>query len=183
MPDKIREMHKPNYRDYESISIKEQTNEFIAICRYSYLVSEEISKIMVCIDGSESSIKAAKRVLDMAEKYKAEVIAIHISFIPYYLRRLPQYGWEELHAYDVEQMKDWLKNIMIKANKHSINIKTLVKGTTSSVVNEIIGSADAENIDLFVLGSTGKSRLDRVLVGSVAQGVMTNAKCSVLVVR
>jgi len=138
---------------------------------------------MVCIDGSEASIKAVRKVLDMANKYNAEVIAIHISFIPYYLRRLPQYGWEELHAYVVEQMKDWLKNIMIEANEKNIHFNTLVKDTTSSIVNEIIRSADAENIGLIVLGSTGKSRLERMLVGSVAQGVMTNAKCSVLVVR
>lgn len=39
-------------------------------------MSEEISKIMVCIDGSECSIKAAKKVLEMAKKYKSEVIAI-----------------------------------------------------------------------------------------------------------
>ena len=96
---------------------------------------------------------------------------------------MPQYGWEELHAYVVEQMKDWLKNIMIEANEKNIHFKTLVKDTTSSIVNEIIRSADAENIGLIVLGSTGKSRLDRMLVGSVAQGVMTNAKCSVLAVR
>ena len=146
-------------------------------------MSEEISKIMVGIDGSEASIKAVRKVLDMAKKYSAEVIAIHISLIPYYLRRLPHSGWEELHAYDDEQMKDWLKNIMIEANEKNIHFKALVKETTSSIVNEIIRSADAENIDLIVLGSTGKSRLDRMLVGSVAQGVMTNAKCSVLVVR
>jgi len=146
-------------------------------------VSEEISKIMVGIDGSEASIKAVRKVLDMAKKYSAEVIAIHISLIPYYLRRLPQSGWEELRAYDDEQMKIWLKNIMIEANEKNIHFKALVKETTSSIVNEIIRSADAENIDLIVLGSTGKSRLDRMLVDSVAQGVMTNAKCSVLVVR
>jgi nucleotide-binding universal stress UspA family protein len=146
-------------------------------------VSEEISKIMVCIDGSEASIKAARKVLDMAKRYKAEVIAIHISFIPYYLRRLPQYGWEELHAYDVEQMKDWLKNITIEADEQNIHFKTLVKETTASIVKEIITSADEEKVDLIVLGSTGKSRLERVLVGSVAQGVMNIAKCSVLLVR
>jgi len=146
-------------------------------------VSEEISKIMVCIDGSETSIKAAREVLDMAKKYKPKVIAIHISFIPYYLRRLPQYGWDEIHAYDVEQMKDWLKNIEIEADEQNIHFKTLVKETTSSIVKEIITSADEEKVDLIVLGSTGKSRLERVLVGSVAQGVITNAKCSVLLVR
>lgn len=146
-------------------------------------MSEEISKIMVCIDGSENSIKTARRVLEMAKKYKAEVIAIYISFIPYYLRRLPQYAWQELHIYDVEQMKEWLKDIVIQANEQNIQLKTLVKETTSSVVREITRSADEEKVDLIVVGSTGKSRLDRMLVGSVAQGVITNAKCSVLLVR
>ena len=74
-------------------------------------MSEEISKIMVGIDESEASIKAVRKVLDMTKKYSAEVIAIHISLIPYYLRRLPQSGWEELRAYDDEQMKIWLKNM------------------------------------------------------------------------
>jgi nucleotide-binding universal stress UspA family protein len=146
-------------------------------------MSEGISKLMVCIDGSEASIKAAIKVLEMAKKYKAEVIAIYISFIPYYLRRLPQYGWEGLHAYDVDQMKEWLKDIATQANEHNIQFRTLVKETTASVVKEIIKSADEEEVNLIVLGSTGKSRLDRMLVGSVAQGVMTNAKCSVLLVR
>jgi nucleotide-binding universal stress UspA family protein len=146
-------------------------------------MSEEISKIMVCIDGSEASIKAAIKVVEMAKKYKAEVIAIYISFIPYYLRRIPQYGWEGLHDFDVEQMKLWLKDIITQANKNNVHLKTLVKETTASVIKEIIKSADEEEVDLIVLGSTGKSRLDRMLVGSVAQGVMTNAKCSVLVVR
>lgn len=69
------------------------------------------------------------------------------------------------------------------ANEYNIQFKTMVKETTTSVVKEIVSNADAEKVDLIVLGSTGKSRLDRMSVGSVAQGVMTNAKCSVLVVR
>ena len=146
-------------------------------------MSEEISKIMVCIDGSEASIKAARKGLEIAEKHKAEVITIYISFIPYYLRRLPQYGWEGLHEYDVEQMKIWLDDIVKQAKNYDIQFKTLVKETTSSVVKEIINSAEEEKIDLIVVGSTGKSKLDRMLVGSVAQGVVTNAKCSVLLVR
>lgn len=146
-------------------------------------MNEEISKIMVCIDGSEASIKTARKALEIAKKHKAEVIAIYISFIPYYLRRLPQYDWEGLREYDVEQMKIWLDDIVKQAKNYDIQFKTLVKETTSSVVKEIIKSAEEEKIGLIVVGSTGKSKLDRMLVGSVAQGVVTNAKCSVLLVR
>ena len=146
-------------------------------------MNEEISKIMVCIDGSQASIKTARKALEIAKKHKAEVIAIYISFIPYYLRRLPQYDWEGLREYDVEQMKIWLDDIVKQAKNYDIQFKTLVKETTSSVVKEIIKSAEEEKIGLIVVGSTGKSKLDRMLVGSVAQGVVTNAKCSVLLVR
>ncbi|HET6590537.1 MAG TPA: universal stress protein [Candidatus Nitrosocosmicus sp.] len=146
-------------------------------------MSEEISKIMVCIDGSECSIKAAKKVLAMAKKYRSEVIVIYISPIPYYLKRLPQYALDDLHSHDVEQMNNWLKDIIILGDEYHVQLKTIVKETTTSVVKEIVNSADAEKVDLIALGSTGKSRLDRMLVGSVAQGVMTNAKCSVLIVR
>ena len=146
-------------------------------------MNEEISKIMVCIDGSEASIKTARKALEIAKKHKAEVIAIYISFIPHYLRRLPQYDWEGLREYDVEQLKIWLDDIVKQAKNYDIQFKTLVKETTSSVVKEIIKSAEEEKIDLIVVGSTGKSKLDKTLVGSVAQGVVTNAKCSVLLVR
>ena len=80
-------------------------------------------------------------------------------------------------------MKIWLDDIVKQAKNYDIQFKTLVKETTSSVVKEIIKSAEEEKIDLIVVGSTGKSKLDRMLVGSVAQGVVTNPKCSVLLVR
>jgi nucleotide-binding universal stress UspA family protein len=80
-------------------------------------------------------------------------------------------------------MNNWLKDVTSKAKEDNINFKIKVKQTNTSIVEEIIKSADAENIDLIVIGSTGKSRLERIFVGSVAQGVISNAKCSVLLVR
>ena len=55
--------------------------------------------------------------------------------------------------------------------------------TESSIATEIIKKAKEYNADLIILGSTGKSKLERLLLGSVAQSVLTYAKCSVLIAR
>lgn len=146
-------------------------------------MSKEISSIMVCIDGSKISLKASRKAFDLAKKYKSEFCAIYVSSIPDSINRAPQYARDELYRYDIEQMNNWLKDVTSKAKEDNINFKIKVKQTNTSIVEEIIKSADAENIDLIVIGSTGKSRLERIFVGSVAQGVISNAKCSVLLVR
>ena len=43
--------------------------------------------------------------------------------------------------------------------------------------------ANEENIDLIVMGSSGKSGFDRFIMGSVADKVVNSAKCAVLVVH
>ncbi len=146
-------------------------------------MSEEFSSIMVCIDGSKISFKAARKAFNLAKKYRSEISAIYVSFIPDSMSRAPQYTRDELHQHDVEQMKYWLKDVTPEAKEDNINFKIKVKQTNTSIVEEIIKIADAENIDLIVIGSTGKSKLERIFVGSVAQGVVSNAKCSVLLVR
>ena len=76
-----------------------------------------------------------------------------------------------------------VKDVIAEAKIDNINFKIKVKKADTSIVEEIINIAEAERIDLIVIGSTGKSRLERILVGSVAQGVISNEKCSVLLVR
>jgi nucleotide-binding universal stress UspA family protein len=146
-------------------------------------MTEEISNILVCIDGSKISLKAARKAFDLAKKYTSEITAIYVSVIPDSISHAPQYAWDELYKYNIEQMNNWLKDIINETKEHDINFKIKIKQTDTSIVEEIIKIAEIENIDLIVIGSTGKSRLERIVVGSIAQGVVSNAKCSVLLVR
>jgi universal stress protein A len=52
-----------------------------------------------------------------------------------------------------------------------------------SPVDEIVQFAERENVDLIVMGSHGRTGLSRLLMGSIAEGVMRRAPCPVLVVR
>jgi hypothetical protein len=48
---------------------------------------------------------------------------------------------------------------------------------------EIVALAKAENVDLIVMSSHGRSGLSRILLGSTAEAVMRLAPCPVLVVK
>ncbi len=53
----------------------------------------------------------------------------------------------------------------------------------TSIVGAIVEYAEHENIDLLVIGSRGLTGFKKLLVGSVASGVVTYAHCPVMVVK
>jgi nucleotide-binding universal stress UspA family protein len=53
----------------------------------------------------------------------------------------------------------------------------------SSVAAGLLDLSDAEDVDLLVVGSHGRTGLDRILLGSVAERVVRHASCPVLTVR
>lgn len=121
--------------------------------------------------------------LDIAKRYKAKVLAFYVSIVPTSIRRAAKYLWDEMYNNNLEQVSKWLKDITDETKDDHIDLKIEIRETESSIATEIIKKADEYNADLIVLGSTGKSKFERLLLGSVAQGVMTYAKCSVLVIR
>ena len=54
---------------------------------------------------------------------------------------------------------------------------------TGSPAAQILKLAEQERIDLIVMGSHGRTGLSKLLMGSVAEGVMRKAKCPVLIVK
>jgi len=53
----------------------------------------------------------------------------------------------------------------------------------TSIVQAIVELAAKENVDLIVMGTRGMTGFKKLLLGSVSDGVVTHAQCSVLVVR
>ena len=68
-----------------------------------------------------------------------------------------------------------------KLNETDVKITHVIReGSPAKVILEV---ANEENIDLIVMGSSGKSGFDRFIMGSVADKVVNSAKCAVLVVH
>ncbi|GIU72477.1 MAG: hypothetical protein KatS3mg003_1956 [Candidatus Nitrosocaldaceae archaeon] len=141
----------------------------------------DVKKILVPIDGSESSFEAAKYALKIAKMNNAKVTLLHVSAIPPF----PRY-FESLEKYEEEVRKEaeeWFNKIKNFEEAKEVDIDQVVNTTALSVVEGIIHIADEGNFDLIIISPRGKSRLKRLLLGSVTTGVVTYATCPVLVVR
>jgi nucleotide-binding universal stress UspA family protein len=77
---------------------------------------------------------------------------------------------------------EWLKQIEEAAKKKGIRLKSEVLDGDSKV-EIIIDYANENSVDLIVMGSRGLTGFKRRLLGSVANAVVSNASCPVMVVR
>jgi nucleotide-binding universal stress UspA family protein len=148
----------------------------------------KISKILVAVDGSETSIIAANHAISLAEKYEAQLIIMNVLHLRT-LRQIsssfitaPTFGLEEEKKLK-EDAKKWLDDIRKKAEKKGLVSKTKIIEEATSIVGTIVELAENEMVDLIVVGTRGSTGFRRMLLGSVAQGVVTYSHCPVLVVR
>src|SRR5262245_3778277 len=138
-----------------------------------------IKSILVPTDFQNPSIHAVQYAFDLASKVGAVVHLLHVyqpavvptasgsGYIPYEsLRRDAKAGLEELAApYQGSPVLGELIAVM------------------GNPKLEILQAADARGVDLIVLGSHGRRRLSRVFLGSVAESVMRESRCPVLIAR
>ena len=68
-------------------------------------------------------------------------------------------------------------------NNNNIQLQTEVIVTATSIVSAIVEYAKNRNVDLIVTGTRGRSQFKKLLLGSVASGVITDAACPVMVVK
>jgi nucleotide-binding universal stress UspA family protein len=152
-------------------------------------MAQQISKIVVPIDGSKNSMEAADYAVKMAEKYGSKVSVVHIVNIDQYLQSLGLYrlSYPDPIKKKIEEAKaevqKWFSEITENAKQRRVRVKTDVIDTPLSVVASIVNYADREKADLIVVGTRGRSGIGKMLLGSVASGVVTYAPCPVLVVR
>lgn len=143
----------------------------------------KFSKILVAVDGSQASMDAADQAIEMARKYNSELIALHVilSDTTIFGTNPPQ------HIDEIKQQaQQYLDKIKQKLpNQHDnnkIQMRTELISSATAVAG-IVGFAEKENVDLIVIGTRGRSGFKRLLLGSVASGVVNYAHCPVMIVK
>jgi nucleotide-binding universal stress UspA family protein len=145
-----------------------------------------ISKVLVAIDGSDASMDAADYAISISKQYNAKLLyALHVIH-PADVDLFGPTGETSAAAYytidmDKEAQK-YLNNVKLKASEKNIQIKAEVIASTNTA-GGIVDYAEDKDIDLIVIGTRGKSGFKKMLLGSVASGVVTYAHCPVLVVK
>jgi len=136
-------------------------------------------KVLVATDGSEHSMKAVKRALELAEKQGAQVTLMSVAYFGAdYLEEMPPNIREKLE----DSARAALKKAKALFDAKNLPVETvLVSGLVPA--NLIIRKAQEGKFDRIILGSTGLTALDKVLMGSTAAKVVAHAPCEVTVVR
>ena len=136
-------------------------------------------------------MKAIDYAVNLAEKYKSEIIALHVLYsqtgFAFHKETvagtITSSSLNDLNLEAKQEAEKWFKEIIKRAEKMNVQIKTEVVFTVISVVEGILTHAEKENIDLIIIGSKGKSGWKKLIVGSVASGISTYAHCPILIVR
>ena len=147
----------------------------------------EIRNILVPIDGSEYSLHAAQYAARIARNEKVQLFCIHIvnPRMPYGYATPAASSKESQNYEDIKhKVESWFDIVRNMAKVEGIpDIKTEIFIDVKSIIESIIDYATRKNIDLIVIGTRGRTGLKRFFMGSVANGVIQHAHCSVLVVR
>jgi nucleotide-binding universal stress UspA family protein len=151
---------------------------------------KNFSKILVAIDGSENSMKAAVYAIDIAKKDNSQLIALTVldvstpRRVSSYFITAPTYGLIELEE-KRKEAQQWLDKFeKLAAKENNVKLKSeIIEDPISRVGSAIVDYAERENVDLIVIGSRGRTGFKKMLLGSVASDVVTYAHCPVMVVK
>jgi len=135
-------------------------------------------KVLVATDGSEHSMKAVQRALELAEKQGAQVTLMSVAYYVGDFDEMPPYVQEKLEA----EAGAALKKSKAVFDQKGIKVETALEAGMVPA-NNIISMAEKGKFDRIIMGSTGLSGLGRVFMGSTAAKVVAHAPCEVTVVR
>jgi nucleotide-binding universal stress UspA family protein len=139
------------------------------------------SKLLVPVDGSENSVRALEAAIFLSKKIDAHVAVMHVMEKPPTLYIHPQKELEELlrnYRKEGEQILEKCEEI---GNRNGVELqKVMIEG---DVAPKIIKFAEKELFDMIVMGHRGSGRFKEMVLGSVSEKVLRQAKHSVLIIR
>lgn len=150
-----------------------------------------IKKVLVPVDGSVVSKKAALYAIHLSKLEGAKIVLMHVIEdvkqggsiglqAKYGNIRLVE-GFQKARRLSAEK---WISELTTIAEKKGVEAKTeILPDDGTSEVGVITNYAKKNNFDLIVMGSKGQSKFKRLLVGSVTNAVINHSNCPVLVVR
>ena len=147
------------------------------------------SKILVAVDGSDTSMNAADYAITLAKNSsnEAEILVINVIDLPPIFKMLPSDTRKQLISIGRQQASQIFDTIEQMAKSHDVRTNKIntemVETSSASAADEIIRYAKEKDVDLIVVGTKGRSGMSKALLGSVASKVVTYSPCSVLVVR
>ena len=139
-------------------------------------------KVMVSLDGSENSLRALNFITERPWAKDDEFLIISVAELD-----KADLNTAQAMTNPVEVFLADAANLLAHAQKklaaslpqHVVNTSQL----SGPVIETITDCAKGYGADLIILGSEGRTGVRRILMGSVAEGVLRHAPCSVQIIR
>jgi nucleotide-binding universal stress UspA family protein len=144
-------------------------------------IETKITNILCPVDFSDNSRLALKNAILLAERFKASLRILSVLEPITSISHRISADLEKENAYLLEQyeneMKKFIKEFDLNHIQHTIDIQT-------GIAHEnIVQTVKEHKHDLLVMGTTGRSGLRRILVGSVAEKVVRQVPCSFITIK
>ena len=138
-----------------------------------------LRKILVAVDGSEHSRRAAAYAAEMAKLTAGEVMLMHChkSFPAVLGEPYWQTAINKIMK-NAEELLEPFRKILSEAGIEYV--ERILEGPAARAICE---TAKIEKADMIVMGSRGRNDLEGLLLGSCTHRVLKTAPCPVLVIR
>jgi nucleotide-binding universal stress UspA family protein len=135
-------------------------------------------KMLVAVDGSQSSMHALRESFKLARNEKSWITVV--SVVPRYVGDLSLVAIGNV----MSSLRKPCEEVLSRAEEMAADERALIKTVCEEgeIFERIVDLAEAENCDLIIMGRRGMSRLERTLVGSVTARVIGHSQRDVLIV-
>lgn len=140
-------------------------------------------RVLAAVDGSEASRMAVGMAAQLAKSIGIKLTILHVIFVPAAAYSSGSTAVTEVEKKARESAEGYLSRAKETAEDYGVSVKPRIVEDLQSPIKGITEYATREQVDLIVMGTRGLGGFKRLLLGSVARGVVSYAHCSVLVVR
>jgi nucleotide-binding universal stress UspA family protein len=148
-------------------------------------MSDTYNKILIATDGSEQNKKAVTHAIELAKLSRAELHAVYVMDIKtdygpksYLSTDLSAEGLRNFLRHEGDEAVKYVEDL---ATKEGLDVKKwIVEGHPAE---EILKLANEQSFDMIVMGTLGRSGIEKFLLGSVADKVIRHSRIPVLTVR
>jgi nucleotide-binding universal stress UspA family protein len=151
----------------------------------STLKPGRFSKILVAVDGSGNSNRAARAAITLCEGIGAELSVVQAIPRPQSRGMNVRLGplLQDYYTSSIKEAEKSVQNVVMSAKKRGLKVTGELLKAPNSTVEAILNYAETRGIDLIVVGTRGLGGFTKLIMGSVSTGIVNHASCSVLIVR
>jgi len=143
--------------------------------------SLSISKILCPVDFSLESKRALKNAITLAHKFKAELTILSVFEVSQLFPIRDEIEIDENVEFLRKACENNLNNFLKDLNLSGLTVNKVIKAGEPS--SEILKTGSEHHTDLLIMGTTGKSGISRILLGSVTENVVYHIPCSFITIK